>query len=57
MIKFWLSQTLAVKRAKVPDPLPMQLFICCQMMRLTQHLSQGIQSYLHSQYNNQNLAL
>ena len=27
MLSFWLSQTLAVKRAKVPDALPMRLFI------------------------------
>ena len=27
MLNFWLSQTLAVNRAKVPDALPMRLFI------------------------------
>ena len=27
MLNFWLSQTLAVKRAKVPNALPMRLFI------------------------------
>ena len=27
MLSFWLSQTLAVKQAKVPDALPKRLFI------------------------------
>ena len=47
VLNFWLSQTLEVKQAKVPEALQCNHLLLCSLMCLAQQSSQGIQSFLH----------
>ena len=50
MLNFWLSRTIAVKRVKVPEALPMRLFVYFSSDAFDETFELRYAKFLHFRY-------